>query len=414
MNFEHIVTIDGIDGSGKTTIVQLLTKREPSCYVNDRGNLTSLTLLHPSDLPEKFIYKGVYIILDASPSVCLSRINLRGFADKWASSKWLHYFHKYYRMLVSKYNLFYIDTTCLSIEETYSAVIDIIKNKNDKYKMPCPDLVTDDVFNSLQQVANGESKDVRLYNGYHLVKYIPSIYSHTQQRAGIVPGSDVERMKMTKEILLLFWLNGIDHSYIYVGKKYTLTIPLDNYCDIPPVEIIYKGCWSGSDKHRYYDLPNKIDRFGNQIVKSIFNGELYEYIDPYVRIDLRNPNHVDGRPWGDYNLDDILANKFIDLCVKTNALKTASIIKNFLLKINIYLVDCCFMYTSNGKMLYGEFSQDCGRYKYIGEDQLDNLDKDIWRAGGSSDLVLEKYKKMSSLVENGMKKHLSDELKNLL
>ncbi len=414
------VTLDGIDGSGKTTMANLLSMNEPSYQICDRGALTTLTLLHPSDLPDNFVYDGIYIVLGADHETCSKRIKERGNFDKWETSKWLFYFNKYYQMLASKYNLFYIDTTNLTIEKTYETIIRLIKSQksnNDSYicsmyRMPCPDLVTDEEFNSLPQIAKGESKDVRQYKNYHLVRYIPSVYSHTQQRAGFVSGSDIERMKMTKEMLLLFWLNQIIHSYIYVGNKYILTIPLDNK-NISPVEIIYKGCWTGSDKHRYYDLPNKMDRFGNPIVRSIFDGELYEYINPYIRIDLRNPNHVDNKPWGDYNLDDVLANKFIDLAVKKNAMKTALIIKNFLLENNIYMVDCCFMYTTDGLMLYGEFSQDCGRYKYVNEHQLEDLDKDIWRAGGSSDLVLEKYKKISYLVQKGMKIYLQRDLNML-
>ena len=73
-------------------------------------------------------------------------------------------------------------------------------------------------------------------------------------------------------------------------------------------------------------------------------------------------------------------------------------------------------------MIYSEISQDCGRYKKIeliekpgdskneliekprdsknSKSELSDLDKDIWRAGGSSELVLEKWKIMTHLVED--------------
>jgi hypothetical protein len=62
------------------------------------------------------------------------------------------------------------------------------------------------------------------------------------------------------------------------------------------------------------------------------------------------------------------------------------------------------MFTTDGSKMYYQISQDCGRYKKIGEDGLDALDKDIWRAGESSELVLEKWKLLTSIVDIYVKK----------
>ncbi len=76
------------------------------------------------------------------------------------------------------------------------------------------------------------------------------------------------------------------------------------------------------------------------------------------------------------------------------------------MKNNIYFQDVCLMLTVDGDKLYGEISQDCGRYKYIKENELSDLDKDIWRSGGSSELVLQKYKYIRELLENYVKENL--------
>ena len=73
-------------------------------------------------------------------------------------------------------------------------------------------------------------------------------------------------------------------------------------------------------------------------------------------------------------------------------------------KMNMYFEDVCFMLTVEGDVMYGEVSQDCGRYKYIEEDKLTDLDKDVWRKWGSFEMVLTKYQMMGNIVEKYIKK----------
>ena len=67
--------------------------------------------------------------------------------------------------------------------------------------------------------------------------------------------------------------------------------------------------------------------------------------------------------------------------------------------MGIYFEDICFMVTVDGSMHYYEISQDCGRYKALDENKLDDLDKDVWRAGGSSELVYQKWHQMTEIVQ---------------
>jgi hypothetical protein len=88
---------------------------------------------------------------------------------------------------------------------------------------------------------------------FTIVAYKPTVYSHKQQRAGVIEGSGNERMQMTKDLLYLFDIETIPHSYLYIGKQYILCLRIDP-SDVPPIEVIVKRCCVGTDKHRYYEI----------------------------------------------------------------------------------------------------------------------------------------------------------------
>lgn len=294
--------------------------------------------------------------------------------------------------------MYVIDTTKKNIEEVVQEVEKVFNGDKTNY-IPCIDKLTPEDFQKLELIIEGESKIIKRYNHrLHILKYKPTIYSHKKQRAGVIEGSDKERMVMTNCILDLLNREIIDHIDWYVGENYILAEAIDNSKDVPPIEVIVKKCCVGTDKYRYYKIDEKINRFG----KNVVNGKDKEYNKFIVRFDYRNPNHnpETGEPIGDYCLCDDLADEFINVSqAKKNALKTFNILDKHFKNLNIYFVDVCLMFTTQGNKLYGEISQDCGRYKYIEEDKLSDLDKDIWRAGGSSDVVLLKYKKLSEMFE---------------
>lgn len=409
------VYIDGIDGTGKTTIVNLLKLLQIKIdnqyvIINDRSILTKLTDIHYDLLPfGDQLPKGIYIILDASVEECRKRIanrckenNIKD-DDKYETREQLFMYRYRYRYLAAKYGLHLINTTHMISSHVLSEVSKIISGKCNDYLVPCPDKMTDEMFENLEKITEGESKIIRRLNkNFHLVKYKPTIYSHKKQRAGIIDGSDIERMKMTRATLDILSRHMLGHTYWYVGDKFILTESLEKSIDIPPVEVIVKGCYVGTDKHRYFELDKLKNRFGQPVV--LPNSE---YQHPIVRFDIRNPNHhpVSGEPFGDYAISTMLADQLIDAkTAEFNALKAFTTLKHHFGQFGVYLQDICFMFTTDGTRLFGEISQDCGRYKNVNEDQLSDLDKDIWRAGGSSDKVLEKYKIMTQLITNYVKK----------
>lgn len=96
-------------------------------------------------------------------------------------------------------------------------------------------------------------------------------------------------MKMSRSMLELLWMNQIPHSYVYVGKTSVLVEHIPNE-DIPPLEVIVKAFYVGTDKHRYYDFTNKVKNAIKKI--TVGNEELLAYPKPYVRFDFRNPNLI--------------------------------------------------------------------------------------------------------------------------
>merc|ERR1712139_623390 len=98
-------------------------------------------------------------------------------------------------------------------------------------------------------------------------------------------------------------------------------------------------------------------------------------------------------------LPEPLANYFINVDkARQTALNLYHVMSTFLEKCDVVCNDVCLFITEDGTTAYGEISQDCGRFRHF---DLGSLDKDVWRAGGSSDAVLEKWLELSRLLENG-------------
>lgn len=409
------IVIDGIDGSGKTTIINHLKKKFPDYELRDRGVLTKISLKHWDDWvkPENLIRDwDHYIILEVDIEEEKRRLQTRinetdSSIDKWETDQSLFLFRYRYRNLAAFYgNINLIDTSDYSIHTVQTLIEDIILNNSTKHLVPCINSFTEEEFLKLPFIIEGESKIVRKYNDrFHIVKYKPTVYSHKMQRAGVVEGTEIERMLMTKNIIDIFSRHMIKHSYWFVGHDYILNETLDNDKDIPCLEVIVKRCFVGSDKHRYYEMEKLNNRFGKSLIKN----DRSEYQKLLVRFDYRNPNFhpLTGVPIGDILVCDDLADEFINVEVaKPTAKKIFNCLDEHFSKMNIYFEDVCLMLTVAGDKLYGEVSQDCGRYKYVKENEISDLDKDVWRAGGSSQLVLQKYQMLSEIVKTYVKEKL--------
>jgi phosphoribosylaminoimidazole-succinocarboxamide synthase len=402
------IYIDGNDGTGKSTIVNLLRKLMPDKKFHDRSILTKMTDQY--NLPDCLdqCKENMYIILDADIKSCQERIEKRREitgqkCDIYDSKEALFKYRNRYIRLAVKYHIPIICTTKLSIEEVLECAMAIISGDKN-YVLPNPDDFDEKSFGKLDLLAEGESKIIRsIDNRYTLIEYKPSVYSHKQQRGGVVKYTDIERMEMTRNLLYLLDVENIPHAYVYIGKKYVLCERLVPDVDIPPIEVIVKKCCVGTDKHRYFDIDKKVDRFGKMVV----NEYRAEYARPVVRYDYRNPNHhpTTKQPFGDYSMCDDLADRFINVeQSKKLALDTFDALDKHFKKMGIYFEDICFMITTDGSKHYSEISQDCGRYKKETEEGLNDLDKDVWRSGGSGELVHLKWRMMTNITKEYVEK----------
>ncbi len=75
-------------------------------------------------------------------------------------------------------------------------------------------------------------------------------------------------------------------------------------------------------------------------------------------------------------------------------------LESLFLASGFVLIDACFFIDKTGKTFFGEISPDCMRVRALGKDPADaaSFDKDVWRAGGTSlnvaDRYLELYQKL--------------------
>lgn len=288
--------------------------------------------------------------------------------------------------------------------------------------------LTDKDFAQLPLVIEGESKEVRyLEQGLVVIRFKPTIYSFTHNRCGIVPGSDTLRLKATRKFLEVLSKAGIKHAYQQVTDKWVLSklvVPHpveykkyqnDNIIQpwllqslvgahvwetLPkgtPVEIIIKSFHGGTSKHRYHLMNEQKVRSSHPLFNGCFICNEQPYPHHFVRFDWRNPLQIGDKKVQDEILPEPLADCFIDIkAAKKTALKVHETLEEFLGARDIVCNDLCLFIAEDGETLYGEVSQDCGRFRHF---DLGSLDKDVWRGGGSSDIVLEKWQKLLDCIE---------------
>lgn len=283
--------------------------------------------------------------------------------------------------------------------------------------------MTESEFKDLPLIVEGESKVVRAHAtdpALCWIQFKPTIYSFTTNRAAWVPGSDRLRMEASRVFLRVLREAGVDHAYIDVGEDFILSRLVQ---DPPPIEVVVKAFHSGTSKHRYYGMGTTYKvRPNHPLYAGCSFGSEGGYPGPMVRFDWRNPMWHPERVeieraangdlpaevyrWpddirkrvmlADEVLGDQQADWFIDVVeARKTALRTYGALSDFLNSRDVVLYDLCLFITSDGKTVFGEISQDCGRFRHF---DLGSLDKDVWRAGGSSDIVLQKWAELLRVI----------------
>lgn len=317
--------------------------------------------------------------------------------------------------------------------------------------------LTTEEFKKLPLVIEGESKEVRYAGkGMVVIRFKPTIYSFTENRCAEVPGSHIPRLRSSKVFVELLKKNNIKHAYKEFTDEFVLAdlvmphevefnkygikpfVPpdlsketIEKLPRAPPIEIIAKKYLTGTTKHGCIGMSGSKVRKSHKFYSEMIiepDGALPEMI---IRFDWRNPlNHkskgkkiadqiLEGinqkefsniyeirkriEAWGDRVADVALPLQIADLFIdvkkaQRTAFLSAKIIEEFLATKNIVFYDLCMFISEDGDLMYGEISPDCGRYRHL---DLGSLDKDVWRAGGSSKDVVEKWNLLTKLIIDG-------------
>lgn len=284
-----------------------------------------------------------------------------------------------------------------------------------------------ETFRTFPLLVKGESKEIRQHPdslGKVVIWLRPTIYSFTENRTAEVEGSNLLRARAMRVLIPLLKRSGIDHAYEAIDETTGLIIArkIERWED-PNVEVIVKRFHGGTSHHRYLGL----DKHPTRRDHPFWPGETFPKDSPYggpkIRFDWRNPFWnpalVEKARKGDPTLppevylwpeslratlmmrDEVLAEDSADELIDTRearrtALWTYTVLQRYLASCQIMIHDLCLFITSDGKTVYGEINQDCGRFRHM---DYGELDKDVWRAGGSVGDVLAKWKLLCELIE---------------
>lgn len=304
-----------------------------------------------------------------------------------------------------------------------------VDDKNDKvHKQYVQRSPTKPLF---RLVCEGESKKVYLpvtgnrnLQGTCFIILKSTIYSHSMQATGTIKDLAKVRALGSQFFVEMMNRNGLYHTYNSVNSEGVVSSEYLTF--IPMTEIVVKKGCHGTDKHSFYGLK------GEDMMVSQENADYR--CGPYVRFDWRNPNHVykptmedihenpyyyvfeqflgkekffrgwiksdsDVVPVGDKNISQEIVSTTIDTeQTRESALQMFLTISYYFRKVGLKILDICYMLDRDGKRFWSEINQDCMRIK-IAENN-ESLDKDLWRAGGSSSkeqLVL-KWKQFNEIM----------------
>ncbi len=253
-----------------------------------------------------------------------------------------------------------------------------------------------DTFRKMPLVVEGESKEIRaLDDDYCIIYFKPTIYSFTYNRTGIVEGSNIPRVHVSKVLCELLKENGIKHAYLDYGDEFVLARIIK---DTPNIEVVVKANHTGTSKHRYFGMGKSHVRMSHPYYSGMEIKDMEPYPAPIVRFDWRNPFWEPNthKMLADEVMCDDQADYYIDVKkAKKTAALTFSVLSDFLASKDIVIYDLCLFISEDGETVYGEISPDCGRYRHY---DLGSLDKDVWRAGGSSDQVLKKWNLLYKMI----------------
>ncbi len=238
-------------------------------------------------------------------------------------------------------------------------------------------------------VAEGQSKIVRRRaDGLLHITLKPTLYSYTHNRAAVVPGTDLLRLRFMRHLL-----PRVSDLHTFVGFDGDAMLAADEPV-ADRIEVRVKRFHIGTPTHRYEGFAEAIGRDGRCVV----DGQ-GRYRELFVGFDWRNPMHHPerGTRLADEVLPEAIADWFIDVATaRRTALHMFERLTDYLQARGFELVDICFVMTRDGRRVVSEISPDCMRVRdHLGA----HYDKQLWRGGDSPERILEVWTELCERCE---------------
>lgn len=243
-------------------------------------------------------------------------------------------------------------------------------------------------FSELPLFHRGESSETRrtAVSGLLVQRLVPSLNSISRGRKGAIEGTERLRLDISCACWSALHEEGIRTAQIARDGEYVLV----SEERVPPVEVIVKAALVGTPARIYHGIFAREDRFGVPF-------EARHLHPPYVRFDYRNPLTSDtGERLRDECMPLGLADRFIDTEQATaSALRVFDVIGRLFAKIDLEVLDACFLFDESGRVLTYEISPDNMRVKRVGwtdaPQRGDEFDKDLWRQGAEDEVLMAQW-----------------------
>ncbi len=253
-------------------------------------------------------------------------------------------------------------------------------------------------FSDLPLLVEGDSKEVRLLNSAVCLERLkPTVYSYTENRYGIAPGTDIVRAKFTAAVFrylrALDQAEGLPDGSAFIDLIETEDGPLLMQRRVVTcnLEVRVKRFHIGSPIHRYlYTEQHESTQLGGPIHR------WSRFDQPLVCFDWRHPLVGDeGQRLADEPISDDYAGVWMENIPNAKALacRTFARLEELFSAAGLVLIDICLFISRDGRTLYGEISPDCMRIRRAGiaPQDAESFDKDLWRDGSSPQSLLDSY-----------------------
>ncbi|MHA7304837.1 phosphoribosylaminoimidazolesuccinocarboxamide synthase [Arthrobacter sp. TMN-49] len=255
-------------------------------------------------------------------------------------------------------------------------------------------------FSTLPVLVVGDSKEIRLLTPkIALARLLPTLYSFTNNRYGVVEGTEEIRARFSAEIFRSMALSPgayqLSSAFLSLVESPVGPLLAERRVEVCNLETRVKRYHIGSPIHRYLFTEEHPTVAGAALQR------WDRFAEPLVCFDWRHPlTDRQGNRLADEPLpDDYAALWTSDVQrAKRLARETFSWLEDFFTAGGLKLIDICFFIDQSSGTIYGEISPDCMRVRTHAADDADALDKDQWRSGGDPDVILERYARLHTML----------------